>query len=325
MSAAREKKEEVCMVLERMLGSEPCSLDDLSERLNACVPPAFHIAAGTIEMVLDELVSSGRAKVEGDGAKRVWRAAFDPNPERRAAVVESWMMSAFVDGHPLWPAGGEREHPWSAQEMQAEVRQLKAEGHVDDAGEMTPDALGAILSMGLPAWSRASLDLPVAEAADPTVQVQPEQLVQVASGDQEPALTAEVYRDLRRRLQRLRDDLAMRGDGSVGHGLAEEMAGDHRAVVAMRVARALEDAIDRIQDTSDRIQALRDTVDEVARQRDDAGFHAEQMQAFLRRLDDGGTIVPYSAISGPAYAIAMDAGRVFDTPDGRRLIYVPGP
>ena len=173
------------------------------------------------------------------------------------------------------------------------------------------------------------------------------------SGDQEqePALTAEVYRDLRRRLQaalyviescsrvappwsdadtlsslmRLRDDLAMRGDGSVGHGLAEEMAGDHRAVVAVRVARALEDAIDRIQDTSDRIQALRDTVDEVARQRDDAGFHAEQMQAFLRRLDDGGTIVPYSAISGPAYAIAKEAGRVFDTPDGRRLIYVPGP
>lgn len=94
--------------------------------------------------------------------------------------------------------------------------------------------------------------------------------------------------------------------------------GDTKAPAARRVALAIKDAIDRIDE-------LERDLDEMRRQRDEWRDKAEQMQAFLRRLDDGGTIVPYSAISGPAYAIAKEAGRVFDTPDGRRLIYVPGP
>lgn len=116
------------------------------------------------------------------------------------------------------------------------------------------------------------------------------------SGDQEPALTAEVYRDLRRRLQaalrviescsrvaapwsdadvlsklmRLRDDLAMRGDGSVAHGLASAMDGAESTTTALSVARAIGDAIERIQD-------LECALEETTRQRDDARETASLM------------------------------------------------
>lgn len=186
MAKKKTKKEEARVALmvddiERMLGSEPCSLDDLSERLNVEVDQAHHIAAGTIEMVLDELVSAGRAKVEGDGAKRVWRAAFDPNPERREAVLRQWLSDSKHNPYPEVVEG------WLLEEVAAEVRQLQVQGHLQD-DNLTPEAHDAILSMGIPAWSRASLDLPVVEpvAGAPApaenaylVQVQTEQLVQL--------------------------------------------------------------------------------------------------------------------------------------------------
>lgn len=120
------------------------------------------------------------------------------------------------------------------------------------------------------------------------------------SGDQEPALTAEVYRDLRRRLQaalcviescsrvaapwsdadvlsklmRLRDDLAMRGDGSVARGLASAIDGAESTTTALSVARAIGDAIG---DAIERIQYLECALEETTRQRDDARETASLM------------------------------------------------
>lgn len=191
MAKKKTKKEEARMALmvddiERMLCSDPCSLDDLSERLNAGVAPADHIAAGTIEMVLDELVKAGRAKVEGDGTQRVWRVVTDP--VRRRLVMEA-LCALALDGDPLYiyPAARvverivERCQQYDREQVVAELRQLVGMRYLAAGYVLLSDTVDAVLSLGVPAWARMSLgaEPEPAEAPKPAEPVEGAHLAQV--------------------------------------------------------------------------------------------------------------------------------------------------
>lgn len=203
MAKKKTKKEEARMALmvddiERMLCSDPCSLDDLSERLNAGVAPADHIAAGTIEMVLDELVKAGRAKVEGDGTQRVWRVVTDP--VRRRLVMEA-LCALALDGDPLYiyPAARvverivERCQQYDREQVVAELRQLVGMRYLAAGYVLLSDTVDAVLSLGVPAWARMSLgaEPEPAEAPKPAEPVEGAHLAQVQA-----ELLAQIRADL---------------------------------------------------------------------------------------------------------------------------------
>lgn len=191
MSAAREKKKEEARMafmvddIERMLGSEPCTLEELSEALNSTRDASQHIAQGEIAYALEVLSDSKRVVcIEADGVRR-WRVVTDP--VRRRLVMEA-LCALALDDDPLYiyPAARvverivERCQQYDREQVVAELRQLVgrylAAGYV-----LLPDTVDAVLSLGVPAWARMSLgaEPEPAEAPKPAEPVEGAHLAQV--------------------------------------------------------------------------------------------------------------------------------------------------
>lgn len=191
MAKKKTKKEEARMALmvddiERMLGSEPCTLEELSEALNSTRDASQHIAQGEIAHALEVLSDSKRVVcIEADGVRR-WRVVTDP--VRRRLVMEA-LCALALDEDPLYiyPAARvverivERCQQYDREQVVAELRQLVGMSYLAAGYVLLPDTVDAVLSLGVPAWARMSLgaEPEPAEAPKPAEPVEGAHLAQV--------------------------------------------------------------------------------------------------------------------------------------------------
>lgn len=182
MAKKKTKKEEARVALmvddiERELCQGPATLEELSEALNSGA--SAHIAQGEIAYALEILSDSGRAVCsEADGVRR-WRVVTDP--ERRRAVMESLCALSLEWESPTKIA--ERCNSYDIEQVQTELRQLVAMGHISPGPDYDPreETIDAVLSLGVPAWARMSLgaEPEPTEAPKPAEPVEGAHLAQV--------------------------------------------------------------------------------------------------------------------------------------------------